>query len=45
LALFGRRPPERADSSALPASENLHMSRTWQRILRCRPQTTVDGRR
>jgi hypothetical protein len=26
LALFGRRPPERAVSSVLPASENLHKS-------------------
>jgi hypothetical protein len=27
LALFERRPPERLDSSSLPASENLHMNR------------------
>jgi hypothetical protein len=26
LALFERRPPERVDSSSLPASENLHMN-------------------
>jgi hypothetical protein len=26
LALFERRPPERVDSSSLPASENLHIT-------------------
>jgi hypothetical protein len=26
LALFERRPPERVDSSSLPASENLHIA-------------------
>ena len=28
LALFGRRPPERVDDLCIPASENLHISRT-----------------
>src|SRR5258708_37329306 len=28
LALFGRRPPQRVDSLVMPASENLHKSRS-----------------
>ena len=28
LALFGRRPPERVDDLCIPASENLHRTRT-----------------
>ena len=31
LALFGRRPPERVESSVIPASENLHRSRLMYR--------------
>src|SRR5467141_755932 len=30
LALFERRPPERVDSSSLPASENLHKTRNYR---------------
>jgi hypothetical protein len=31
LALFGRRPPARMDSLAIPASENLHNFRLMRR--------------
>jgi hypothetical protein len=29
LALFGRRPPQRADSHVMPATENQHKCRHW----------------
>jgi len=31
LALFGRRPPERAEGSVMPASENLRKTRLMHR--------------
>ncbi|MGA8412954.1 MAG: hypothetical protein WB756_14465, partial [Xanthobacteraceae bacterium] len=33
MALFERRPPERVDSSSLPASENLHIAHNRTRAL------------
>src|SRR6202023_4299890 len=40
LAVFERRPPERVDSSSLPASENLHISGL---VRRSKPRTRLHG--